>query len=128
MNTKARRHYLTDLTEGQWALIEPLLPEAKMVLANRVVPPVFGAVTVMMCFMVMLTTTLRARRFKASDIEHLAEKIEDVGKSERRELAQLLDYGFTNPGNMSLNPCSTSSANRLTLSIGSSHLTFFGVL
>lgn len=30
---------------------------------------------------------LRARRFEALDIEHLAEEIEDVGKSERRELA-----------------------------------------
>ncbi len=30
---------------------------------------------------------LRARRFEALDIEHLAEEIEDVGKSEQRELA-----------------------------------------
>jgi len=30
---------------------------------------------------------LRARRFSALDIEHLAEEIEDVGKSEQRELA-----------------------------------------
>ena len=29
---------------------------------------------------------LRARRFDALDIEHLAEEIEDVGKSEQREL------------------------------------------
>ena len=30
---------------------------------------------------------LRARRFAAFDIEHLADEIEDVGKSEKRELA-----------------------------------------
>jgi hypothetical protein len=30
---------------------------------------------------------LRARQFSALDIEHLAEEIEDVGKSEQRELA-----------------------------------------
>jgi hypothetical protein len=30
---------------------------------------------------------LRARRFDALDIEHIAEEIEDVGKSEQRELA-----------------------------------------
>jgi hypothetical protein len=30
---------------------------------------------------------LRARRFDELDIEHIAEEIEDVGKSEQRELA-----------------------------------------
>ncbi len=30
---------------------------------------------------------LRARRFELLDIDHLAEEIEDVGKSEQRELA-----------------------------------------
>lgn len=30
---------------------------------------------------------LRARRFDLLDIEHIAEEIEDVGKSEQRELA-----------------------------------------
>ena len=30
---------------------------------------------------------LRARKFSALDIEHIAEEIEDVGKSEQRELA-----------------------------------------
>jgi putative transposase len=29
MSTEAPRHYPTDLTDSQWALIEPLLPEAK---------------------------------------------------------------------------------------------------
>jgi len=33
---------------------------------------------------------LRARRFEALDIEHIAEEIEDVGKSEQRELASRL--------------------------------------
>lgn len=33
---------------------------------------------------------LRARRFDLLDVEHLAEEIEDVGKSEQRELASRL--------------------------------------
>ncbi len=33
---------------------------------------------------------LRAGRFEALDIEHIAEEIEDVGKSEQRELASRL--------------------------------------
>jgi hypothetical protein len=33
---------------------------------------------------------LRARRFDVLDIEHIAEEIEDVGKSEQRELASRL--------------------------------------
>jgi hypothetical protein len=33
---------------------------------------------------------LRARRFAELDVEHLADEIEDVGKSEKRELASLM--------------------------------------
>lgn len=39
MSTKAQIYYPTDVTDGQWALLEPLLPEAKSGPGQRGRPP-----------------------------------------------------------------------------------------
>ena len=47
---------------------------------------------------------LRAGRFDAVDIEHVAEEIEDVGKSEQRELAHRMAVLLTHLLNVAIQP------------------------
>jgi hypothetical protein len=60
---------------------------------------------------------LRARRFSELDLEHLADEIEDVGKSEKRELASRMAVLLAHLLNWRSQPESRSKSSGATIAI-----------